>query len=490
MADMMAIVSKAVFEKAAGKAPTVGTQLQMDRYVSTNKNLERLDKGGKLYLVTVRPPDEALWLVAILDNPAFDGEQWVAAKCSMPITDISELKSKLEFESGKGLSAAKGALGMSLQTPRAVTAQDARLLDQAAGVADPAPVISATGVAGSQAKPAAARRDGFPAAPEGVIHTGSGNRRELLLAAVVADPTNHDARQVYADALVAANDPRGEFILLDTSLGGPLSIRKREALRLQRDAMFTNHAKKWWPYKNVRLRVHRGFVEAIGGFPAKIDAAAAIFASEPILEIEVRGVRGLEGVEQLLAYWWLPLVRRLIVRGKIGDDGFKALIESPALTNVQALNVTGNRIGPEGIATLQSHLPACRALVLTNNKLENAGITGLTQWKHLGQLETLYLGNCGLTAAGVDRLLDGPPLGKLVKLALADNKLGNDVGATFAAKAHKLPALRHLDLVKTGIGTTGAKHVAEALLPTVKKIDLRSNRIDAKLVAADPRITA
>jgi len=73
MADIMAIVSKAIFEKAAGKAPKVGTALRMDRYVSANKALEPLAQGGKLYLVTVRPPDEALWLVAILEKPELDG---------------------------------------------------------------------------------------------------------------------------------------------------------------------------------------------------------------------------------------------------------------------------------------------------------------------------------------------------------------------------------------------------------------------------------
>src|SRR5665647_2158239 len=102
MADMMAIISKAVFEKQAGKAPALGTRLYLDRYVSANKNLERLGDGGKLYLVTVRPPDEALWLVAILDNPKFDGSQWVATKSATPLTDISALRGRLVFESGKG----------------------------------------------------------------------------------------------------------------------------------------------------------------------------------------------------------------------------------------------------------------------------------------------------------------------------------------------------------------------------------------------------
>src|SRR5258708_6230451 len=118
---MMAIVSKAVFEKAAGKNPAVGTRLAMDRYVSANKTLEPLGSGGKLYLVTVRPPDEALWLVAVLDKPKFDGSQWVAKACTTPITDISNLRARIKFESGVGITPKKGALGMSLQTPRALT---------------------------------------------------------------------------------------------------------------------------------------------------------------------------------------------------------------------------------------------------------------------------------------------------------------------------------------------------------------------------------
>ena len=46
----------------------------MDRYVSANKGLEPLADGGRLYLVTVRPPNEALWLVAVLEQPKFDGD--------------------------------------------------------------------------------------------------------------------------------------------------------------------------------------------------------------------------------------------------------------------------------------------------------------------------------------------------------------------------------------------------------------------------------
>lgn len=129
---MLAIISKAVFEKeAAGKKP--GDVLPMDRYRSNSKHLEPLAAGGRLFLVTVRPPNEALWLVAVLEGLKVDAEGWRARPNRVPITDLTALIPKIRFESGKGIQAAKGALGMSLQTPRALTAADAELMLQAAG---------------------------------------------------------------------------------------------------------------------------------------------------------------------------------------------------------------------------------------------------------------------------------------------------------------------------------------------------------------------
>ncbi|MEO9158204.1 MAG: hypothetical protein ABI591_21500, partial [Kofleriaceae bacterium] len=106
---MMCIVSKAIFEKLAGKKPKLGTVHGMERYVTANKALSPLAEGGKLYLVTVRPPDESLWLVGVLENPEFDGNEWsVEAPCTTPITDLSALRKKIKFTSGKGISAAAG----------------------------------------------------------------------------------------------------------------------------------------------------------------------------------------------------------------------------------------------------------------------------------------------------------------------------------------------------------------------------------------------
>jgi hypothetical protein len=127
MPDMLAIISKAVFEKEA-PGRKVGEVLPLDRYRSASRHLEPLKSGGRLFLVTVRPPAEALWLVAVLAGLKFDGEKWIAQPNRTPITDITALIPRLRFESGKGITAAKGALGMSLQTPRALSSEDVQLL--------------------------------------------------------------------------------------------------------------------------------------------------------------------------------------------------------------------------------------------------------------------------------------------------------------------------------------------------------------------------
>ncbi|WP_338864739.1 hypothetical protein [Myxococcus stipitatus] len=132
MPDMLAIISKAIFEKEApGLSP--GQVLPTDRYRSQSKHLAPLEDGGRLFLVTVRPPNESLWLVAVLEGLSSDDEGWVGRRNRVPIADITAAIPQLRFESGKGLQAAKGALGMSLQTPRVLTSADAELLLSSAG---------------------------------------------------------------------------------------------------------------------------------------------------------------------------------------------------------------------------------------------------------------------------------------------------------------------------------------------------------------------
>jgi hypothetical protein len=132
--SMMAIVSQTQFAKDCrtrkGQPPAPGDVVPLSQYVSTNRNLNHLSEGGDLYLVTVRP-GEALWLVAVLRSPQFARDRWRATENTVPVSDIGSIKRKLRFTSGKGVSTKKGALGMSLQTPRTLTSEDVELLEAA-----------------------------------------------------------------------------------------------------------------------------------------------------------------------------------------------------------------------------------------------------------------------------------------------------------------------------------------------------------------------
>jgi tetratricopeptide (TPR) repeat protein len=138
MASVLAIISKAQFEKEHAGA-RVGQVLPIDRYRSTHASLEPLQDGGALFLVTVRPPHEALWLVAILETPKRHADGWRAQANTHPITDVSTITGELRFSTGAGIKAKKGALGMSLQTPRRLTDGDVRALRTAAGAAPSPP---------------------------------------------------------------------------------------------------------------------------------------------------------------------------------------------------------------------------------------------------------------------------------------------------------------------------------------------------------------
>ncbi|MCX5746166.1 MAG: TIGR02996 domain-containing protein [Proteobacteria bacterium] len=473
---MMAIVSKAVFESEAGKSPTAGTVLGMDRYTSLNKNLQALAEGGKLYLVTVRPPDETLWLVAILEQPKFNKKAWIAKPSTVAITAIGALRKKLKFESGKGITAAKGALGMSLQTPRALTAEDCALLDAAAQGAGKA--------AGKADKTAKAEKPGkfdktLPPAKSGIAPAGAA--KDALLAAVIADPKNLDARRVYADQLAMHNDPRGEFILVELALSGRLSIRKRILLNQRADELRKKYGKQWWPYKG-QLRMHAGFVEAIAGdFKAVNAAAPKLLEAEPASVVTIQIAK--DEIDKLAKATWAGNVRRLTLRGTLGDEAFAELVAIPRLANLTSLNVTNTGLG-KGFA-LGEHLVHLTSLVLTANALGPLGLAALCKWKGLATVERLFLSDCGLVNKDVANLL-AAKLPRVQKLTLSRNaKLDDELGDILAGHARNLPALTHLELVGTSLDAAGVDAIRKAKFARLARIDVRNTDVEA---ADDPRV--
>jgi Leucine Rich repeat len=465
----MAIVSKAVFEKAAGKAPSLGQRLHLDRYVSANRGLTALSGGGRLFLVTVRPPDEALWLVAVLENPTFVGDAWVAAPCDTPLTDVSADKGQLVFESGKGLPTAPGTLGMSLQTPRVLTAGDvARLLaalSSSSSSSSPSPSSSSLSSSPSSSSPSP------PSRPAPAIE----DPELALRAAVLAAPTSDAPKLALGAHWRAAGEVRGELVEVDLALRGRLAMARRRALRERRDELLAAHAKRWWPWQLTSVRQRAGFAVAVSAPAAQLlKVAPQLFAAEPVLELEVTDVD--EDVLPALAKApWLARLSALTVRGPIGDEGFAVLVKSKHTAGLSALNVSVNELSAEGIAALDKGLPALQRLVLTGNAIGDEGAAALAAWKHVEHLRTLYLSACELSAAGVEALLASGRLAGLEKLTLADNELGDEGAAALARHAGQLSHLRYLEVRAASIRDQGAAALASARFPHLRHLDFRGN---------------
>ena len=188
------------------------------------------------------------------------------------------------------------------------------------------------------------------------------------------------------------------------------------------------------PVSHAR-RIH----PAISGSFGQIgNAAPALFAAEPIVDVTVTGISDEKAAAKLAKAPWLGGLHSLVVRGEIGDEGFVTLCNTPALAKLRSLNVTANGLGPEALAALDGNLPACKTLVLTANEIGDEGIAGLLAWKQLAQVETLYLSNCALSADGVAELLGGT-LTSLRKITLSGNELGDGIATVFASAPRHCP---------------------------------------------------
>lgn len=154
MPSVVAIVSKAVFEKQA-RGLGVGDVWNTSSYASQHKTFEQLNADGDLFLVTVRPPGQ-LCLVAVLERPTHSAAGWSAAPNVMPIRDIHSVRDQLTFVGGAALPTDVAKLGMSLQTPRVLTDEAVALLRAGRPPAKAAAKSSPAQVKAKTAKPVAA----------------------------------------------------------------------------------------------------------------------------------------------------------------------------------------------------------------------------------------------------------------------------------------------------------------------------------------------
>ncbi|MEO8701598.1 MAG: hypothetical protein ABI867_16250 [Kofleriaceae bacterium] len=457
MGDVFAIVSKAVFEKEArldGSVIGLGDVWPIAIYNGTGKVFEStLAGGGRIFMVTVRPPDEGLWLLAILESPKFDGKKkgWVAAPNVVPVVDLTSLRKTIQFESGKGMSQGKGALGMSLQTPRALGPGDAEQILALCGGGSPTAKKSgaASGKPAMDAKKSTRTRD----------------RVAALLSAIRDEPDDAANREVLADQYEAGGDPdRANFIRSQAARAElPRWDPRAVAMQLDERGFLRDHAAAWRAelptFKGVRWGdFERGIVawlvfDDAALIPKHIEAA---MAACPITGVMMRWPR--RNARPKLAA--IEGLRSLVVSGTLLQNAdLTWLAKSPVLSTVEELTLEHSELDDEALGILldSPHLGKLRRLRLPFHQLGNAGIERLTEASlprlvELGlAVETMdRLGSGGrdgdgINGDGIVALCEWPQMAKLERLDLTGIQLG-EAGLTAILSSKNTKRLTSLRL--------------------------------------------
>jgi uncharacterized protein (TIGR02996 family) len=102
-------------------------------------------------------------------------------------------------------------------------------------------------------------------------------RETALLRQILDRPEDLAARAVYADALQARGDPRGEMIALELAGAYPQAAELRRA-----------HSETWWPeLAGLAFATRAGFVYRIRTTADRLAALQPLFAREPVRELEL-----------------------------------------------------------------------------------------------------------------------------------------------------------------------------------------------------------
>ncbi len=215
------------------------------------------------------------------------------------------------------------------------------------------------------------------------------------------------------------------------------------------------------------------------------EGAAALAQSPYLADLESLDIGenriGSEGLERLVHSHRLGNLEELrLARNSIGTTGIKALTQSKLAlrrldlsTNrlgsedtellgkalfgrLQYLNLSGNLLGPDGVALLavSTLLGSLRELDVTGNGIGPSGAASLALSGNCRQLRRLRLGANHLGRQGLELLLVSSGFEVLEVLNLSSNGVGPN-GAMVLASSSLARRLRHLDLRDNDIGDAG-----------------------------------
>ncbi len=177
-------------------------------------------------------------------------------------------------------------------------------------------------------------------------------------------------------------------------------------------------------------------------------------------------------ITELLALPELANLVELHITGNaLGDDGVRALAESPCLRDLTVLAL--RKVGA-GVAAIEAlaRSPGVTNLVkldLEDNPVGAAGVRALGDSPCLAGLRTLNLVLTELDAEGARALADGALLSGLTRVDLSQNRLGDDGGHALARASRLDPALV-LALGRNGLSQGAMDATVAALRNRIRKV--------------------
>ncbi len=163
---------------------------------------------------------------------------------------------------------------------------------------------------------------------------------DALYAAVYASPEADAPREVLADALQEANDPRGEFIALQLrEARGDAS----EELRARAQELAQQHGKLWLgPLRAItyRAQMRRGFLAKLELAGSWASNKWASLAREPMLATLEELARG-QATGKVYASFLAGLTTRTLRSIEVFDDAIWKIVETTPMPHLDRLAVTG-----------------------------------------------------------------------------------------------------------------------------------------------------
>jgi hypothetical protein len=322
---------------------------------------------------------------------------------------------------------------------------------------------------------------------------------------------------VYADYLDENGEPdRAEFIRVQIELAKlPIHDPRRDELETRGDELLAPHKSEWGlpEFRGQSQVMHRGFVEKVNvearwlvARPRVLTAAGPlramrVFGASAFIHrlAEVPGLARLEtldltnthfagpdDVREFFAAARLDRLRELVLRNSNFWEGeeIAALADTPVAPRLRRLDVSGNRLSDAGARVLaeRPEFGNLEVLSFRADELEHhscvhaAGAEALAESTTLTRLKSLDLGDHYLGDEGVRALVYGPNAGRLERLGVEYNEIGEsgDDGLLGVVESPWLTSLRELLFGGNQLGPLGADALANwPHLENMTVVDLR-----------------